>query len=322
MKRQRRSGSASACASAHGVPDSACPRVLATILFWSERELPLVERCVDSLLAQSGSADLRVMVIDNGSGLTPRLPVSVELLRLPANLGFAGGHNAGIRAALEEGTQFVFLVNSDVVVASSCLGALIEATRNWPNIGILGPLVLSERSAGHIESNGQSFNSWTGRHRERGRGLAISSVDMAPHSVDSVSGCALLASRAMLDRVGFLDEDLYLYFEDLDWCLRASRAGFVVGVVPQAVVWHIGAGSTGPGWPGRTYYSVRNHTIVAARYAQGPLAWLLPALVLAYHLAFLIRSRDYRTGANLLALLRGAFAACTLRTGRRWGTCA
>lgn len=292
----------------------------ATVLYWSERELPLVERCVESLVAQAAPfTDLRILVIDNGCGLTPRLPEFVELLRLPSNLGFTGGHNAGMRAALAAGAEFFFLVNSDVVLDPSCLLAMLKAARAWPAVGILGPLVLSERSAGQVESNGQAFNAWTGRHHELSRGVAAVDVDQAPHTVDAVSGCALLARRAVLECVGLLDEGLFAYFEDMDWCLRAGRAGFHIGVVPQARVWHKGAGSTRPGWPGTTFYSVRNHLVVAARFGRGPLTWMLAGLVPAYHLAFLLSSRDRRTMTHLAALVRGTFAAWTSRMGQQAG---
>jgi GT2 family glycosyltransferase len=289
-------------------------------VYWSERELPLVERCVASLVAQGqSSADLHVLVVDNGSGLTPELPGQVDLQRLPNNRGFAGGYNVGIRAALAAGADFVFLVNSDLIVGPSCLDKMLEAAAAWPQAGILGPLILSESQVGRIESNGQSFSLRTGRHRELGRGLAVEHVDQAPHAVDAVSGCALLARRAVVERVGMLDEALYLYFEDMDWCLRASRAGFQIGVVPQAWVSHRGAGSTQPGWPGKTFYSVRNHLVVAGRNVRGPLTWVLPALVLGYHLAFLLRSRDQRTAAHLAALVSGTFAAWTSRMGPQAG---
>jgi GT2 family glycosyltransferase len=294
--------------------------VYATVLYWSERELPMVERCVASLLAQAqAAADLHVLVIDNGSGLTPRLAERVELVRLPSNRGFAGGHNVGIRAALAAGADFVFLINSDLVLEPGCLERLLQAAERWPEVGILGPLVLSERPSGRVESNGQTFSPWTGRHRELSRGQAAEEVDQAPHTVDAVSGCALLARRALVERVGLLDETLYLYFEDMDWCLRSRRAGFRIGVVPRAWVRHRGAGSTQPGWPGTTFYSVRNHLVVARRNARGPLAWLLPPLVLGYHLAFLMRSRDHRTATHLAALVRGTLAAWTSRMGPQAG---
>jgi GT2 family glycosyltransferase len=305
---------------AGNTPESVAPRVYATILYWRERELPLVERCVKSLLAQdSPAAALRVLVIDNGCGLSPRLPEHVELLHLPSNLGFTGGHNTGMRAALAAGADFCFLVNSDVVLDTACLRLMLEAASARPTVGIWGPLVLSERRAGQVESNGQAFNVWTGRHREISRGMGAADVDRTPHGVDAVSGCALLARRTVLERVGLLDDELFAYFEDVDWCLRARRAGFKVGVVPKARVWHQGAGSTTHGWPGTTFYSVRNHLVVTARYARRPLTWVLLPLVLAYHLAFLLRSRDLRTVTHLTALVRGTFAAWTAQMGQQAG---
>jgi len=290
-------------------------KVCATVLFWRPHEVPLVEQCVASLLGQS----LRphVIVVDNGCGATPALPAGAHLLRLPENRGFTGGHNAGMRAALEAGADFVFLVNSDVVVDPNCVGALVNVALSWPEAGMLGPLVLRARGADEVESSGQAFNDWTGRHRELGRGVAAAAITTAPHAVDAVSGCALFARRSVLQRVGLLDESLFFYFEDMDWCLRARRVGFLIGVVPAARVWHRGGGSTRPNWTGTTFYSVRNHLVVASRYGHRAGRWVRPFLVLGFHVAFLLRSREHRSAAHLSALMRGTFAAWRARMGQQ-----
>jgi len=292
--------------------------VYATVLYWHERELTLVERCVDSLLCQDASAvDLRIVVVDNGCGQNPRLPVrpDIECMHLAENLGFAGGHNAAMRAALAAGADYVYLVNSDVVVDRGCVATLIRTAQQWPSVGLLGPLVLREQAPNRIESTGQTFNVWTGRHRELGRGLEETQVDPTPRQVDAASGCALLATRAVLEQVGFLDEGLFAYFEDMDWCLRARMAGFEVRVVPQARVWHRGAGSTGGPSPLTTFYSVRNHLIVARRHGRRAARWAFPPLVIAYHLGFVMGNRERRTMAHLRAVGRGAFAALRKRMG-------
>jgi GT2 family glycosyltransferase len=288
------------------------------VLYWREHELPLLERCVESLLAQDLSgADLRIFVIDNGCGLTPRLPPDVELIRLASNRGFTGGHNAGIRAALDAGAEYVFLVNSDVVVSRDCLVTLLDAARQSPAAGMFGPLVLSEDPADEIESAGLAFNRRTGRHRQLGRGLHAQGVGLVPYAVDSVSGCALLVRRTVVERVGMLDDALFFYFEDIDWCLRARTAGFGVRVVPAALVWHRGGGSTGPASPRTTFYSVRNHLVLAMRHRQQAPGWALAPLVVAYHLAFLLSSRERRSRAHVSALVRGALAASFARMGQQ-----
>lgn len=289
----------------------------ATVVYWQTRELPLLERCLESLVRQQTgeTIELHVLVIDNGCGTTPRLPASgsLELLRLSTHAGFTGGHNAGMRHALAGGADYVFLVNSDLVADPACLRELVEAAEADLGAGLFGPLVLGETPADRVQSAGQAFNRWTGRHTELDRGAPATAIAGRTRSVDAASGCALLARRAVIERVGLLDDALFCYFEDMDWCLRAHRAGVGVRVVPRARVWHLGGGSTGPASLLTTYYSVRNHLVVGRRYGQPGVAWLLPVLIVGYHLAFLLKSRERRTLAHLRALVEGAVAAWRIR---------
>lgn len=304
---------------AASVPEVRRALVYATVLYWQTRELPLVERCVESLLRQDGGSgiELRVIVIDNGCGGTPGLPneASLELIRLSENRGFAGGHNVGMRRAADGGADFVLLFNSDAVAEPGLIRDLVAAAQTWPFAAFIGPLIVRAAAPDRVESAGQSFNSWSARHREVGRGELITSVEGRPHKVDAVSGCALLARCQALEVIGLLDEDLFAYFEDMDWCLRAHHAGYDVVVVPGARVLHMGQGSTGGASTLSTFYSVRNHMVVAARHAKPIRRRLVMVLALSYHLAYLARAPDRRNTKNLVALAQGGWAAWTGQLG-------
>jgi GT2 family glycosyltransferase len=295
--------------------------VYATVLYWQAQELPLVERCVASLLRQESGPglELRVIVVDNGCGATPRLPsdARLELIHTDTNLGFAGGHNVGMRKAMASGADYMFVFNSDAVAEPDCVRELVTAARDQPSTAFVGPLIVSEASPERIESAGQSFNTWTARHHELSRGGLAAAIELRPRNVDAVSGCAMLVCRAAADSIGLLDERLFIYFEDMDWCLRARRAGYTVLVAPRARVSHLGQGSTGRASPFTTFYSVRNHMVVAARQA-GPIRGpALMVLALGYHLAFVASSRERRNTRHLTALAQGAWAAWTGQLGAR-----
>lgn len=295
-------------------------RVVATVAYWQAHELGLLDGCVESLLGQarSDAVELHVILIDNGCGGTPAVSDDprVEIIRLPENRGFAGGHNAAMRAALARGVDFILLFNSDAVADNGMLGELLSVAQSHPSAAFVGPLLLRANEPSRLESAGQAFNPWTGRHAELGRGELVSSVGNAVRQVDAVSGCAMLVRREAIERVGVLDADLFAYFEDMDWCLRARRAGYTIAVAPRARVVHIGQASTGSASALSTYYSVRNHLIVAARYGQAA-PWLLMPLVVGYHLAFLLSSPRRRTVPHLRALVQGASAAWTFVLGTR-----
>lgn len=276
--------------------------------------MPLLEACVDSLLAQAGGERfrLRVVLVDNGSGLTPRLPPDrrLEYVCLPENRGFAGGYNAGMRHAFERGADYVLLFNSDAVAARDLVQRLVAAAEAVPSAAFLGPVVMRADAPDQIESAGQGFDTRLGRHVELCRGQRVGQFARTwLRQVDALSGCALLVRRIAAEAIGTLDGDLFAYFEDMEWCLRAREAGYRVLLVPGAKVWHHGQGSTGGTSSMTTYYSVRNHMRVAARYATLiPGACVMP-LVLAYHLAYLARTPERRTPEHLVALARGAWSA-------------
>jgi GT2 family glycosyltransferase len=289
--------------------------VYASIAYWQKRELPLLRRCIDSLLSQDlrPTTELRIVLVDNGCGAEPQLPpdADVRLIRLPENRGFAGGHNVAIREALANKADYVLLFNSDAVADSTCLTALLDAAEAAPTAAFLGPLIVRASDVDRLESAGQSFDTRTGRHRELDRGRLAASVNPTPHHVDAVSGCALLARASALRSIGLLDEQLFAYFEDMDWCLRARHAGFSVLVVPEARVEHVGGGSSASASELSTYYSVRNHMLVAERYGG-----VLPKLLaFAYQLAYVARSPERRSTAHLRALAEGAWAALSAHPG-------
>jgi GT2 family glycosyltransferase len=256
----------------------------------------------------------RLMVVDNGSGDLPPLPSEVIVLRLAENRGYAGGNNAGITAALSAGASHVFLVNSDVELERDCLAQLVTETHRRPAVAAVGPLVLRADAPDRVANYGHTFDPRTARHRELRRGESVSTRRPEVMVVPAISGCAMLLTSSALDRVGLLDSSLFLYFEDLDWCLRARGFGLATLVVGRARVRHVGGASSGAQSPLVTRYSVRNHVEIARRFGRGPFKPLQPALVALYHLAFLLMSRQ-TTRAHFRALLQGLWAAARGQTG-------
>jgi GT2 family glycosyltransferase len=221
-----------------------------------------------------------------------------------------------MRRAMDDQPDYFFLFNSDAVAKPGCLDKLVEVAEAVPRAAFVGPVLLGTHHGDTIQSAGHSFGLWTARHREIARGRCAGSLSHAPRRVDALSGCALLARRRAVQAIGLLDEGLFAYFEDMDWCLRARRAGYEVVVVPDARVAHAGQGSTGVASPLSTFYSVRNHLVVAARYSHSP-GLVLKTLVLGYHAAYLARSASRRTRRHFAALVEGAGAAWTGQTGAR-----
>jgi GT2 family glycosyltransferase len=198
-----------------------------------------------------------VVVVDNASSdgsaeAVEREFPSARVIRNPVNLGFAGGVNVGLAAAKE---PLVCLLNTDTLVVGDALRALVEYAAAHPEAGVVGPRVLNrdgtlQASCFRFPSLLNLFLSATYLYklfpdssvmnRER-----LAGVDLTrPTRVDVVSGCCFLVRRAVLEKVGLLDEGYFMYAEETDFCFRARKAGFEVHYAPVGEIVHFGGGSS------------------------------------------------------------------------------
>ena len=259
-------------------------KVFVIIVNWNGWKDTIV--CLESLTkVHTTYATLEIIVVDNGSTndsvsqISKKFP-EITLLETGENLGFTGGNNLGMRYACRHGADFVWLLNNDTFVDSNVLSA-INAFNN-PAVGICGSKIyFAPEREFHHDRYAKS---------ERGKVLwyAGGNVDWANmyashRGVDEVdhgqydeteetafiTGCSMMIKRSVIDRIGFLDDRYYLYMEDLDFCLRATKAGFNLFYVPSSVLWHVNAGSSArPGNPLHEYYFTRNRLLLGFRYAS------------------------------------------------------
>jgi GT2 family glycosyltransferase/glycosyltransferase involved in cell wall biosynthesis len=253
----------------------------------------------------------QVFVVDNASGdgsaerLRSELPTA-RVLQTEANLGFPGGVNVGIRAAIAQGAELVLLVNSDVIVPPDAVEALETALVAHAGAGIAGPVVLSRAVPGQVASAGMAFSPMTGRMRHHRFGAPFESLRPEVATVHAVSGCAMLVRRAVFERAGLFADEYFFSFEDLDFCLRARACGFTTICVPAASVYHQGGATIGRRSPRRVYFGTRNQLLLASRHGAGLPGIARSAMIVGYNLAHVLRSRDARSFAAALAAVRGA----------------
>jgi GT2 family glycosyltransferase len=219
-----------------------------------------------------------LIVVDNDSSADAEAALQsirgrVTYIRTGANLGFSGGMNAGITAALARGAARVLLVNSDVVVPPDCVARLERAMDATPQAGVAGPILLARHAPDRVASAGMSYDARTGRMRHIGVGAPPSDgVSATVVEVAGVSGSVMLITREAFEKVGLLDPDYFFSFEDLDFCLRARAAGLTSIVVGGAAAFHEGGQSMGARSPRRLYFGARNHLLVARRASVGQSA--------------------------------------------------
>ena len=252
------------------------PHVVTVILNTNRREDTLA--CLASLAANTveGAA---VIVLDNQStdGSVEAIGRSfptVQIIELTENRGYAGNNNVGIQAALERQADWILVLNEDTIAAADCLARLIRLGESNSRIGMVGPMVYHYDEPEVIQSAGGSVNRfWEATHfgqNEIDRGQFTE-----PRSVDWLTGCSLLVRRTLVEQVGMLDERLFIYWEETEWCVRAKRAGWLIMHDPHAKLWHKGVTRAHRPKPSFMYYSTRNRFFAMAKHHASPVAWIV-----------------------------------------------
>lgn len=285
-------------------------RWAAVVLNWNGREETL--RCLRSLRA-AGGLELPVVCVDNGSidgsvdAIREAFP-EVDLIEAGANLGYAGGNNLGIRRALEAGADWVVLVNNDATVAADLVEGFEAAVRRRPDAGILAGKVYRSDRPETIWFAGQRVNLLLGYSgKPRGHDQPDGPRYGVVIDVGRAVGALMAISRATLQDVGPLDETLFAYVEDVEFCLRARRRGHAVVFAPDAHAWHAVSASTG-GEQASThslYYGVRNTITVCERLRPLPrlLSSLRRSCIVATFALYALRRR--RPAPALRAIVAG-----------------
>lgn len=298
---------------------SSLPSVTSVILNTNRRDDTLA--CLASL-AKSTYPNQRAIVLDNAStdgsaeAIRAQFP-EAQLISLGRNLGYTGNNNVGIQAAMEQGADWVFVLNEDTVLAEDCIALLVAAAEQDPEVGIVGPLVYHHDEPAVIQSAGGMLDKhWNAVHigmNEDDRGQYSQ-----PRAVDYISGCAILVKRAVIEQVGALDERLFYYWEETDWCARAREHGWKVLLAPQAKLWHRGVQRDYRPGSNVTYYNTRNRFMFLAQH-HAPLSirlyvWLRTLLTLT---SWTVRPKWREMRAHRDAMWQGTLDFLRGRWGMR-----
>ena len=258
----------------------------------------------------------RTIVVDNGSSdgsqemVRSEFPEAV-LIENGTNLGFGGGNNVGMQAALDAGAEWIILLNNDIEIDPHMLGELMQAAVSDDRIGALAPKIYYAADPENFWYAGGSVNFWTGIVAHRG--LRQKDTGQFDRVADTgyITGCAFLARASALRRVGLFDPVFHpIYGEDADLSLRILRAGYRLVYVPKARMWHkVSAFSGGGLTPFKTQLKVEHNLIFFRRYARW-YHWLtMPFCVGGGALLFVLRELLKGNVSVIAALGRGFLRA-------------
>jgi GT2 family glycosyltransferase len=201
--------------------------------------------CLASL-KQLAYPRFQTVVVDNASSNNSEEMIrqhypTITLIQSGKNLGFAGGNNLGIRYALEKQADYIWLLNNDTVVETRALTHLVQRMQAKPLAGMCGStLRYYDRREVVQVLGGATYNRWLGIQKPIGEGESanvIHNSDEIEAQLDYVIGASLLVSRSFIEKIGYLNEDYFLYYEEIDWATRA-RGQFTLTYAPQSIVYH------------------------------------------------------------------------------------
>lgn len=216
--------------------------------------------------------EIEVIVVDNASvkddasEIEKKYP-NVKVLRSDKNLGFAGGNNLGIKSAKG---KYVFLVNNDTIFKYFSILSLINRLESSPTIGIVCPKIRFAWGSNPIQYAGYtSLSKITIRNQAIGYGEEDKGQYNTPHPTPYAHGAAMLIKREAIEKVGLMPECYFLYYEELDWSMMFTKAGYQIWYEPSCTIYHKESQSTGQNSPLRTYYITRNRLLLVKRNWKG-----------------------------------------------------
>lgn len=256
---------------------------LVSIITVNFRQATVTCALLDSI-RENTYKNVEVIVVDNGSladcsEIFKKSYPSVKLIVSSENLGFAGGNNLGIAEAMGD---FLFFVNNDTVLTPNLIEALLSRfnTKNT-NIGVVSPKIRYFDNPNVIQYAGfTEMNPITGRNEAIGKNEEDKGQHDTARPTAYAHGAAMMLRREIIEKVGSMPEDFFLYYEELDWCAQIRRAGFDIWYEPTGLIYHKESAAVGKMSPLKIFYITRNRLLFMRRNVKG---WRLAAFLTYFY---------------------------------------
>lgn len=260
------------------------PNVFVIVLQYNKWDTTL--SCLESLMT-SDCEGLSIVVVDNASAARDRNGArlfveqsefqqqpnakspKLHFIQNEHNLGYGGGNNVGIQFALENGANYIFILNNDATVASNTIRELVDALESNPKAGIAQACIVEDNRMAYAGGPVRWLTPFQIHTTERQAGSL--------HSNQYAIGAGMMVRSNVFQCIGGFREEWFLYYEDADFSFRTREVGYEVIAVPDARVTHnISTSTRDLGAARRLYYEYRNGSAFFARHGSFAIRFLLP----------------------------------------------
>lgn len=223
--------------------------------------------CLDSLNNIESKFKYKVYIVDNNSNddcdfylniIKDKLKYPIQLINSNENLGFSGGCKVGVDAAMDDQYEFILLLNNDTIVEPNFLDELIKPYYEKENVGITTCKILDYYNNSLMQYNGADINLYKGTSEIYGFGQSNINNPIKPVSCSFASGCCMLIDVNTIKKYGFMDDNYFLYYEDVEYCYRLKKHGLDIIYVPTSIIYHKESVSTNKKSLLYSYYFSRN----------------------------------------------------------------
>ena len=248
------------------------------------------EQLLDIAKLDTKGIDAECLVVDNGSGDGTEEAIkdyklfnmNYKFIQSGSNLGFAGGNNVGIKDAVKRGFDYIILMNNDLILPRDLVIRLVGRMEDSPEVGLASPKMYfapgyefhkdryKKSELGKVFWYAGGIVDWKNIYSSH-RG--VDEVDHGQYDksveTDFANGACMMIRSEVFNKIGYLDDSFFLYWEDADFSQRAIRAGYKVMYFPETSMWHkVSASTGGSGSPSNDYFLIRNRYYFAMRYAN------------------------------------------------------
>lgn len=190
------------------------------------------------------------------------------IIQSDINNGYAGGNNLGIKFAINNNSDYICILNNDVLVDKNFLRILIEYYLNNTNIGMIGPMILDYYDQKVVQSTGAMVNLYKGNINIINKNEKLNNIEKKIINCDYVGGACILIKTKVISEIGLIPEEYFLFFEETEWCIKAKKLGYKIICNCNSKVMHKGSSSINKVTGLSEYYMARNRILFEKRNAS------------------------------------------------------